>query len=240
MTDVSDVRLTLPLTYHEARAVRSALAGTARKFARAAEKGAFQPQEGRIDRNLKGAEMNAAIAERLDTRLTEAIASQKAGASASASGTDASARKVYELVNPSDAICFIATPFEARCIAARLKAHPGLVIDPETKDHISPDDDPDFTPKYEAIWKSAEAIQSYARAWGSFMCFPARNRVLLEQALSRTPDDEADLLRRRISENNRTSLNDICRICRDAAVNIAATLPEGHSGPVPRNEAEPD
>lgn len=218
MTDVSEAKLHLPLTYHEARAVRSALVAKARKFDRAAAKGDFVPEPGKIDRNRQGAAMNGAIAERLDALLTIAIEDLKTERSV--------ARRVYELVNPSDAISFVATPFEASCIAHRMKASHYLVTDAETGQHVDPAEDPEFSRKYDDLWKSAEAIQSYSKAWASFMCFPAKGRDVLEKALAWGSAAEAEEIRRTLSERNRSSMNDICKVCRDAAVKIAATRPD--------------
>lgn len=77
MTDITAATITITLTYHEARAVRTALRNKAKKFERAAAKGDFAPADGKMNRNTAGADMNTRIADRIDEALTAAIEEEK-------------------------------------------------------------------------------------------------------------------------------------------------------------------
>lgn len=76
MTDVANVKITLDLSYHEARLVRASLEGRRKKFERAARK-EFTPEAGKIDRNQAGIEQTTELIDRINTLLDEAIAEQK-------------------------------------------------------------------------------------------------------------------------------------------------------------------
>ena len=78
MTDITAATITITLTYHEARAVRTALRNRAKKFERAMSKGEFKPEHGKLDRNQLGPEMNSRLAGLLDQALTAAVEKEKA------------------------------------------------------------------------------------------------------------------------------------------------------------------
>lgn len=132
-------------------------------------------------------------------------------------------KRLYEVVNPSDAITFRATVVEAACIADRLMAALLFVKDVETGE--APEV-ANLVDHYDAIWTSAESIKSYANAYRSFMVGTAAERLLVEDAVSHMDVEEADAYRAKWHKKRRTSMNDICRQVWASAEKIAAYEPE--------------
>lgn len=77
--DVATAQITITVSYHEARALRSAALAEARKKTRAATKG-FIPERGRIDQNIERARTLEAAAAKVDAALTAGIAANKEAA----------------------------------------------------------------------------------------------------------------------------------------------------------------
>lgn len=132
-------------------------------------------------------------------------------------------KRLYEVINPSDKITFRATLVEAACIADRLRPAWYFVKDVQTDEEPKVDD---LETEYDAIWKSAEKLASYADAYRSFMVGSISERELLEEAVSRMSDDEAKAYRAQWHDKRRTSMNDICRQVWGTAEKIAAYTPE--------------
>lgn len=132
-------------------------------------------------------------------------------------------KRLYEVINPSDKITFRATVVEAACIAARLRQAWYFVKDIETG--VEPEIE-DLEAEYDAIWKDAGKLSSYADAYRSFMVGSVNERELLEEAVSRMTAEEAIGYRARWHDKRRTSMNDICRQVWETAEKIAAYQPE--------------
>ncbi|MCW0014863.1 hypothetical protein [Rhizobium sp. BT-226] len=128
-------------------------------------------------------------------------------------------KRLYEVVNPSDAITFRATVVEAACIADRLRPAWYFVKDVQTGEEPKIDN---LEEVYEAIWKSADKLASYAEAYRSFMVGSRSERELLEEAVSRMTEDEAKAYRAQWHDKRRTSMNDICRQVWETAEKIAS------------------
>jgi hypothetical protein len=136
-----------------------------------------------------------------------------------------SEKRLYTLVNPSDAITFRATLVEAAIIADRMLDAPYFVKDAETGETPKVDDLP---AEYDAIWFDAEKIASYSAAYASFLVGTRSERELFEEAVCRMTPDEATAYRDKYHDRRRTSMNDICKSCWDAARKIAIYPPEKH------------
>ncbi|MCS0501574.1 hypothetical protein [Ancylobacter mangrovi] len=134
-----------------------------------------------------------------------------------------SERRLYELINPSDAITFRATVEEAAFIAARMLQGPYFVKDAETGEEPKIDD---LGSRYDALWSDAERLASYALAYRSFLVGNPSDRRLFEAAIERMPPDAADEYRREWHAARCTSFNDICAACWETAEKIAAYRPE--------------
>lgn len=134
-----------------------------------------------------------------------------------------SEKRLYEVINPSDKITFRATVVEAACIADRLRPSWYFVKDIETG--VEPEIE-NLQAEYDAIWKDAGKLLSYADAYRSFMVGSVEERELLEDAVSRMTDEEATAYRLKCHNKRRTSMNDICRNVWEAAAEIAAYQPE--------------
>lgn len=132
-------------------------------------------------------------------------------------------KRLYEVVNPSDAITFRATIIEAACIADRLRPAWYFVKDAETGQEPKVDD---LEADYEAIWKDADKLASYAEAYRSFMVGSRVERELVEEAVARMSADEAKAYRSKWHQKRRTSMNDICRMVWETADEIATYEPE--------------
>ncbi|NNU66578.1 hypothetical protein G9X67_14995 [Rhizobium sp. WYCCWR 11152] len=128
-------------------------------------------------------------------------------------------KRLYEVVNPSDVITFRATVVEAACIGDRLRPAWYFVKDVQTGDEPKIDN---LEEEYEAIWKSADKLASYAEAYRSFMVGSRSERELLEEAVSRMTQDEAKAYRAQWHDKRRTSMNDICRQVWETAEKIAS------------------
>lgn len=133
-------------------------------------------------------------------------------------------RRIYELVNPSDAITFRATPIEAAFIADRMRAGPYFVKDAETGE--SPSQPENIQCFYDALWCDAAQIQSYAEAYASFLVGSPRDRRLFDEIVAGMSAEQRKARRDKWHDERCTSLNDICRQCWEAAERIAATAPE--------------
>lgn len=131
--------------------------------------------------------------------------------------------RLYQLVNPSDMITFRATVAEAACIDARMRAGLYFVNDMETG--AAPDVE-DLQAEYDAIWKSAEKIASYAAAYRSFLIGSREEREEFERKTASMSTEDAVAFRESYHKRRRTSMNDICRQVWDNADRIAAYPPE--------------
>lgn len=134
-----------------------------------------------------------------------------------------SEKRLYEVVNPSDAITFRATIIEAACIADRSSAGWMFVKDAETGEAPNVDN---LEAEYDAIWKDAGKLASYAAAYRSFMVGSLTERELVENAVALMGDDEAKAYRSKWHAKRRTSMNDLCSQCWETAEKIAAYEPE--------------
>ncbi|MHC1549440.1 hypothetical protein [Phyllobacterium sp. K27] len=134
-----------------------------------------------------------------------------------------SEKRLYEVVNPSDPITFRATLVEAACIADRLRPAWYFVKDAETGEEPNVEG---LEAEYDAIWKSAEKLASYADAYRSFLVGSRSERELLEEAVSRMSDAEAKAYRAQWHDKRRTSMNDICQQVWETAEKISAFEPE--------------
>lgn len=134
-----------------------------------------------------------------------------------------SEKRLYEVINPSDKITFRATVVEASCIADRLRSAWYFVKDVETG--VGPEIE-NLQAEYDAIWKDAGKLSSYADAYRSFMVGSLSERKLLEEAVSYMTAEEAASYRLTWHDKRRTSMNDICRQVWETAEKIAAYQPE--------------
>lgn len=131
--------------------------------------------------------------------------------------------KLYELINPSDRITFRATLEEAACIADRMRPALYFVKDVETGEEPTVED---LQSVYDAIWKDAAKLASYAAAYDSFLVGSTTERELFEKAASLMLANEARAYRKEYDDKRRSSFNDICGQCWAAAERIAAYEPE--------------
>jgi hypothetical protein len=134
-----------------------------------------------------------------------------------------SEKRLYEVVNPSDAITFRATLVEAACIADRLSPGWMFVKDAETGEAPNVDN---LEAEYDAIWKDAAKLASYAEAYRSFMVGSLTERELVDAAVALMDEVQARSYRARWHDKRRTSMNDLCRQCWETAEKIAAYEPE--------------
>lgn len=134
-----------------------------------------------------------------------------------------SEKRLYEVINPSDAITFRASVVEAACIADRLRPAWYFVKDVETGEEPKVDN---LQADYDAIWKDAEKLASYADAYRSFLVGTRSERELFEEAVSRMTPEEALAYRDKYHDRRRTSMNDICRQVWTQADKIADYEPE--------------
>lgn len=132
-------------------------------------------------------------------------------------------KRLYEVVNPSDAITFRATLVEAACIADRLRPAWYFVKDAETGEEPKVEG---IENEYDAIWKSGEKLASYAEAYRSFLVGSRSERELYEEAVSRMNDGDAKAYRAIWHDKRCTSMNDICGRVWEQAEKIAAYKPE--------------
>lgn len=134
-----------------------------------------------------------------------------------------SEKRLYEVVNPSDAITFRATLVEAACIAVRLSPGWMFVEDAETGEAPKIEN---LEAEYDAIWKDAGKLASYADAYRSFMVGSRTERELVEDAVALMSEEQAKAYRSKWHDKRRTSMNDLCRQCWETAEKIAAYEPE--------------
>ncbi|MGV2135188.1 hypothetical protein GOZ83_19555 [Agrobacterium vitis] len=132
-------------------------------------------------------------------------------------------KRLYEVINPSDKITFRATVVEAACIADRLREGLFFVKDIETGEEPAVEN---LEEEYDAIWRSAQKLASYAEAYRSFLVGTVLERELLEEAVSRMSEDEAKAYRMQWHDKRCTSYNDICKQVWDNAERIATYVPE--------------
>lgn len=130
-----------------------------------------------------------------------------------------SERRLYELINPSDAITFRATPDEAAVMAVIFHASMLFVKDAVTGAEPVVED---FEATRKAIWADPERQASYAAAYRSFLVGSRSERELFEEAVKRMTPDEATAYRAAYHDRRRTSMNDICARMWDAGDKIAA------------------
>lgn len=135
-------------------------------------------------------------------------------------------RRLYELINPSDAITFWATPLEAAFIADRMRAGMYFVQDCETGSAPEVGDKEQFIAAYNAVWRDAGKLASYAQAYASFLCCGPSDRRLFDAAVSKMSAEDAKAHRVAWQNEKRTSLNDIVAQCWQTAEKIAAYQPE--------------
>ena len=129
-------------------------------------------------------------------------------------------RRLYDLVNPSDAITFRATPVEAAVLAVIFSASMLFVKDAETG--ATPEiEDPGAA--RDAIWANRAALDSYADAFDSFLVGSRTERALIEEILA--PLSGHDRAKRRAAwhDERRTSMNDICANTWAIAERLRAT-----------------
>lgn len=131
-------------------------------------------------------------------------------------------RRLYDLINPSDQITFRATPKEAGVIAAIMGASLYFVRDIETGEDPSTEG---ALLDRRAIWSNADAIASYAKAWDSFLVGSPRDRSLFDEAVAKMTAEDAAAYRAKWHHEKRSSINDICQACWDAAARIAEEKP---------------
>lgn len=136
-------------------------------------------------------------------------------------------KRLYELVNPSDAITFRATIIEAAIIADRMLDAMYFVKDADTGEQPRV---ADLKADYDAIWADADKIASYSAAYASFLVGTRSERELFEDAISRMTDDEAASYRKKYHDRRCTSFNDICEACWEVAGKIALCKPEASHG----------
>jgi hypothetical protein len=145
---------------------------------------------------------------------------------------DGSTKHLYEVINPSDQITFRATLVEAACIADRLL--PALYFVKNVETGKSPEVN-DLQSEYDAIWKSAEKLASYAAAYRSFMVGSVNERELVERAISTMQPNEAKSYLVAWNNKRRTSWSDLCGEVWATAEKIAAYQPETESGGEPED-----
>lgn len=127
-------------------------------------------------------------------------------------------KRLYDLINPSDAITFRATPEEAAVLAEIMRASMLYVRDAETGDDPKVED---VAATREAIWADPERQASYADAFRSFLIGTKSERELFEEATSRMTASEAADYRDKYHDRRRTSMNDICAALWERAEQIA-------------------
>lgn len=132
--------------------------------------------------------------------------------------------RIYELINPSDQITFRATPLEAAFIADRMLSALYFVRDVEADKQVEAPEG--MAAAYGAMWKAADQIASYARAFDSFLIGSPHNRDLFEEITAGMTAAERQARRAKWHEERRSSMNDICRKCWEAGERIAATKPD--------------
>ena len=132
-------------------------------------------------------------------------------------------KRLYELVNLSDAITFRATVGEAACIADRMRAGLYFVKDVETGKDPAIDDLQAF---YDAIWSDRDRLNSYADAYDSFLVGSVSERLLFEDVVATMTSDERLAYREKYHDRRRTSMNDICGQVWANAPKIRAYEPE--------------
>lgn len=76
MTDVAQVKITLELSYYEARMVRAGLYQKRKRFERQSKQ-PFTPAPGSIDANVEGIKITTAVIDRIDAALDKAIQERK-------------------------------------------------------------------------------------------------------------------------------------------------------------------
>ena len=133
------------------------------------------------------------------------------------------ARKLYELINPSDAITFWATPIEAAIIADHMLDAPYFVKDADTGESPKV---ADLEASYNEIWTDAKKISSSAEAYRSFVIGKPYEPRLYDEAIRRMTASDAEKFRNEHHAGRRTSLNDICKRCWEAGDRIALCHPE--------------
>jgi hypothetical protein len=134
------------------------------------------------------------------------------------------AKHLFELINPSDRITFRATLIEAACIADEVAPNLYFVKDSEGGDPRRAVDD--LQAQYDAIWRDAGKIASYAAALDSFLVGSPGERELFEEAVRRMTPEEAAAYRASYHDKRCTSLNDICQWFWEAGVRVAAATPD--------------
>ncbi len=145
------------------------------------------------------------------------------------------ARKLYELINPSDAITFWATPIEAAIIADKMLDAPYFVKDADTGEAPKVSD---LEARYNEIWCDAKKISSYAEAYRSFVIGKPSERCLYDEAIKRMTADDAKKFRTEHHASRRSSINDICKSCWEAGDRIALCHPEpSRDTPTPHNRS---
>lgn len=129
-------------------------------------------------------------------------------------------KKLWELVNPSDPITFLATDHEAALIADRALAALYFVRNVETD--AAPEVE-DLRAWYDKLWFSKEQILSLADAYESFL---VGDRAEFEERVKGAGPEKRAILHREWHEEKGTSINDICAKFWEAGVKIRATEPD--------------
>jgi hypothetical protein len=135
--------------------------------------------------------------------------------------------RVYEVINPSDAITFRATPEEAAVIAIRLYESLIFVKDVETGKDPSEGFSPEHLARLHKEVLGDAMRPGYAAAWRSFLVGAPHDRGLFEHAIEKLAPNDATEFAALWHDQKRTSLNDICKHAWDNAARIDAWNPDG-------------
>lgn len=134
-----------------------------------------------------------------------------------------SEKQLWSLINPSDTITFRATLTEAAFIAARMA--PNFLFVEHAHTGAKPEIE-NLKDAYDALWRDAGQIASYAEAFSSFLVGRPDLREEFERRIADLPIEEQRAERAAHNDRHRTSMNDICAACWATGERIAATAPD--------------
>lgn len=129
-------------------------------------------------------------------------------------------KKLWELINPSDPITFLATEHEAALIADRALAALYFVKNAETDAEPEVED---LRAWYDKLWFSKEQILSLADAYESFL---VGDRAEFERRIAGAGPEKRAVLHAEWHNEKCSSMNDICAKFWEAGRNIRATEPD--------------
>lgn len=125
--------------------------------------------------------------------------------------------EVFELINPSDHITFVATRSDAE-VMATIFNESWMFVHLVGGDQLPILESDEFELRHGAIYNSPDNLERYAAAYASAMCATKGERETIDDAISKmpNPDDQKSFLEN-WQNRKRTSMNNIC-----AKLHIAA------------------